>query len=180
MKKQWLIIGGVVVGLCCLSSMCLAVAGSDKGFNAAADQLAKGNAPTKDGDVNLVGTWSSTSTSLVGYKNVATGAWAPPSGNSMSLELHDDGTCVQAALMQSSLYGCSTYIFAYIDDCSWSVNGSKVDVELGEGETRMKGCGSGEEKRGETKGGPHLLTLELDTDGKPVLRDGSFNLRRAQ
>lgn len=104
------------------------------------------------------------SASLVTYKNVVTGAEAPPSGTGLLLELHPGGSCVRAGVLQNSLYACTSYIFTFSDDCSWTFDGATLSLDVGPGAMRSKLCG-GEVKEGESKATSDTFTVKRATEG---------------
>jgi hypothetical protein len=58
----------------------------------------------------LVGEWSTVSTSNIGYVNQTTGSWAPPSGDGSYYKIYPDGRFEFTGLMQSSMYNCTMTI----------------------------------------------------------------------
>ena len=59
----------------------------------------------------LVGNWFEGSTSIMQEQNMATGAVASKYGSSIGYVINADGTFRYAALMKSTLYGCTTSLW---------------------------------------------------------------------
>ncbi len=181
MKKSTLVLLAVAGGLvlCCggstLAVMVLGLAGAD--------------GPTRGsgGPAPLVGQWMYGSVSMVEYRSVLTGEFAPPSGQGQSYDLRDDGRCVQAAMMQVSTgIACTSFIFTYTGDdgCSWSVDGNTLTIELAEGTLRSRIC-SGEVKEGASKPRTIKAPYRIEREGQLtwlVLDEegAEFRYRRAQ
>lgn len=146
-RNAWLIVaavGGASL-LCCLGSGVLLLAGAAGGEDTA-------GASASTGGSALEGTWLSGSVSLTSYRNVATGAEAPPSGTGELLALKPGGSCERALLLQSTVYSCTSSIFVFSDSdtCEWSLDGDTLSVETTGGALRTHMCG-GEVKEGEAK-----------------------------
>lgn len=60
---------------------------------------------------NLIGNWFEGSTSILQEQNVATGQVASRYGSSIGYVINSDGTFRYAALMKSTLYGCTTSLW---------------------------------------------------------------------
>jgi hypothetical protein len=60
---------------------------------------------------NLVGKWFEGSTSILQEKNMTTGAVASSYGSSIGYVIGADGTFRYAALMKSTMYGCTTSLW---------------------------------------------------------------------
>jgi hypothetical protein len=74
-----------------------------------------------DVPANLVGNWFEGSTSILQEKNMATGAIASSYGSSIGYVINADGTFRYAALMKSTLYGCTTSL--------WNDRRGKISIE---------------------------------------------------
>ncbi|CAN5469882.1 hypothetical protein BH24DEI1_BH24DEI1_15690 [soil metagenome] len=61
----------------------------------------------------LLGGWSQGSGSATQYYDPNSGAWAPPTGSGFSYTFYPDGRYEYSGMMQSSVYACTTTIFAY-------------------------------------------------------------------
>jgi hypothetical protein len=61
----------------------------------------------------LLGEWSQSEVSTVDFVNPSTGAHADPSGERLNFRLFPDGTYKIGWMLQSSLYGCTSQVFAY-------------------------------------------------------------------
>jgi hypothetical protein len=61
----------------------------------------------------LVGEWTQSEVSTLDFVNPNTGAHADPSGERLSFRLFPDGTYKIGWMLQSSLYGCTSQVFAY-------------------------------------------------------------------
>jgi hypothetical protein len=59
----------------------------------------------------LVGKWFEGSTSILGEQNMATGAVASKYGSSIGYTIESDGTFRYAALIKSTMYGCTTSLW---------------------------------------------------------------------
>jgi hypothetical protein len=64
-----------------------------------------------DVPAHLVGHWFEGSTSILQEKNMTTGAIASSYGSSIGYVINADGTFRYAALMKSTLYGCTTSLW---------------------------------------------------------------------
>ena len=174
MKKPLLIvlaIGGALT-LCCGGMLVLA-----PGVEALM------SSPNQDpsGEVSpLVGSWINGSASLTTYQNLATGEFAPPSGSGQIFEFHDDGTCAHSAMLQSTVYGCTSWIFTSSDDCTWKLDGAQLTVELEGGVNRSRMCG-GEVKESDGKARTLNYTVAFDQGRLQLSADGAtFSFTRSQ
>ena len=59
----------------------------------------------------LIGKWFEGSTSILGEQNMATGAVASKYGSSIGYTIEADGTFRYAALIKSTMYGCTTSLW---------------------------------------------------------------------
>ncbi len=69
----------------------------------------------------LVGSWFEGSTSILQEKNMTTGAVASRYGSSIGYVINADGTFRYAALMKSTMYGCTTTL--------WNDQRGKISIE---------------------------------------------------
>ena len=60
---------------------------------------------------NLVGNWFEGTTSILQEKNMTTGTVASSYGSSIGYVINGDGTFRYAALMKSTMYGCTTSLW---------------------------------------------------------------------
>ena len=60
---------------------------------------------------NLIGSWFEGSASILQEKNVSTGAVASRYGSSIGYVINADGTFRYAALIKSTMYGCTTSLW---------------------------------------------------------------------
>ena len=117
--------------MCCVTSVvAVAVFGS-----------AEQGGGASPGATGLEGSWMSGSASMSEYQNLATGEFAPPSGMGEAIELDGGGRCTHAAMLQSTLYSCTSYIFTFSDECQWSLDGTALTLEIGPGVVRSRMCG---------------------------------------
>lgn len=153
-KSTWLIIAAVggVLFLCCAGSGVLMVVGAAAGSSAT----------PSGGQTGLEGSWINGSASATSYQNLATGQFAPPSGTGMLYEFKADGSCSYAAMLQSTVYSCTSFIFVSTEDCTWTLEGTALTVELGTGVVRTRMCG-GEVKEGDSKARTLRYQVLLDT-----------------
>ncbi len=70
---------------------------------------------------NLVGNWFEGSTSILQEKNMSTGAVASRYGSSIGYVINADGTFRYAALIKSTMYGCTTSL--------WNDRRGKISIE---------------------------------------------------
>jgi len=70
---------------------------------------------------NLVGSWFEGSTSILQEKNMSTGAVASKYGSSIGYVINADGTFRYAALIKSTMYGCTTSL--------WNDRRGKISIE---------------------------------------------------
>ena len=70
---------------------------------------------------NLVGNWFEGGTSILQEKNMSTGAIASGYGSSIGYVINADGTFRYAALIKSTLYGCTTSL--------WNDRRGKISIE---------------------------------------------------
>jgi hypothetical protein len=70
---------------------------------------------------NLVGSWFEGSTSILQEKNMTTGAIASAYGSSIGYVISADGSFRYAALMKSTVYGCTTTL--------WNDRRGKISIE---------------------------------------------------
>ena len=70
---------------------------------------------------NLVGNWFEGSTSILQEKNMSTGAVASKYGSSIGYVINADGTFRYAALIKSTMYGCTTSL--------WNDRRGKISIE---------------------------------------------------
>lgn len=61
----------------------------------------------------LLGEWSQSEVSTLDFVNPSTGAHADPSGERLNFRLFPDGAYKIGWMLQSSLYGCTSQVFAY-------------------------------------------------------------------
>lgn len=157
-NKTWLIlaiVGGVLL-LCCAGSGALMLLGAASG---------EGGETASQGS-GLEGTWINGSASITSYRSLVTGEFAPPSGTGMIYEFRPDGSCEYSGMIQSTVYSCTSWIFLAADECSWSLEGTTLTVELTAGITRARMCG-GEVKEGQMK------PLTHHYQARRVTEDGS-------
>ncbi len=85
------------------------------------------NTNTATGSIprELLGEFSTTSTTLTSFYNPATGSFAPPSGNAQNFEFFADGTYTEANLIQSTSFSCTTSIFIFRKG-TFIVNGAQM------------------------------------------------------
>ena len=67
------------------------------------------NANTPSG---MAGTWSSSEVRTVQFNDRATGAFAKPSGATITYHITDNGDFQEQTLIQTSMYNCSDVVFA--------------------------------------------------------------------
>lgn len=81
------------------------------------------NAFGKGGEVpdNLIGNWFEGSTSILQEQNMTTGAVASRYGSSIGYVINEDGSFRYAALIKSTMYGCTTSL--------WNDRRGKISVE---------------------------------------------------
>jgi hypothetical protein len=84
------------------------------------------NAPTIARE--LLGEWSSSSSSSIGYVNPNTGSYAAPSGEWNRYKFFPDGSFIDAGMLQSSAYNCTSQVFGYRKGV-YRVEGSKIYFE---------------------------------------------------
>lgn len=168
------LIGIGVLGLCCVGSCGVAMIGGV----AAGSQNPIASAPPASG-TGIEGAWSYGSISgFTEYRNVVTGAYAPPSGTGARFEFKPGGSCEHYALFQNSMGGCTSTVFIAHDDCDWELDGDRLTVNFGDGEQLMKGCG-GEPKRSTAPAGTVAFTVTLTGDELVLTGDGAtLTLRR--
>jgi len=156
-------IGAGVLMLCCVGSCGLAMIGGVSA-GAANPMGAATSAPSGTG---LEGAWSYGSISgFTEYRNVVTGAFAPPSGTGARFEFKPGGSCEHYALFQNSLGGCTSIIFIAHDDCEWELEGNQLTVNFGEGDQLTRACG-GAQKR--STSAPSTLTFAVTLTGDELL-----------
>jgi hypothetical protein len=127
----------------------------------------------------IEGTWINGSASTTSYQNLATGEFAPPSGTGMLFEFKSDGSCSHSAMLQSTVYSCTSWVLTSTDDCSWTVEGSSLTVELGPGVLRSRLSG-GEVKEGDSKARTQHYQVTLDP-GLTLTDDGAtFRFQRSE
>ena len=69
----------------------------------------------------LIGTWSEGSASILQEQNMTTGALSSKYGSSIGYEIRADGTFQYAALIKSTMYGCTTSL--------WNDRRGKISIE---------------------------------------------------
>lgn len=92
----------------------------------------------------LVGRWFTGSISSIQYYDPVDGSWADPNGEGFYLILDADGSYEEGAVIQSTMYGCSSKLLGRaVGD--WSVEGSQLWLARESGETSITGncTGSG-------------------------------------
>jgi hypothetical protein len=151
-----LVVGGLAV-LCCGGLM---VAGLLVGEDGSPGSGSGPAASRGSGGGGLEGTWLNGSASLSEYRNTLTGEFAPPSGTGLMYELRSGGDCVHSAMLQATLYSCTSWIFINSDDCSWSLSGNELHVSVGPGTQRSRMCG-GQVKEGDSTAVDRTWRVEL-------------------
>jgi hypothetical protein len=73
--------------------------------------LTQRNAASFPGE--LIGEWKSSHSSSTLYVNPNTGSYNGPSGDRMHYRFFPDGHYIEAGLIQSSLYNCTTQVYGY-------------------------------------------------------------------
>lgn len=161
MKKQTLIIllvvGGALAACCMGSMMLLLLAGVEGEGESRSGAVAASGSP-------LVGEWMNGSASAVEYRSLVTGDWAPPSDIGQLYDLREDGTCAQFGVLQTTTYSCTSTIFTASEDCTWSVEGTTLTLDLAGGVVRSKMCG-GELKESDAKPRQLRSQFRLENDG---------------
>lgn len=76
----------------------------------------------------LAGRWTSGRISTIQYRDAYTGVSKPPSGNHFSYEFRPDGTYTFTGLIQSTIYHCTTSMFAQ-ETGRYQVSGSSLTLE---------------------------------------------------
>ncbi|MFZ5443940.1 MAG: hypothetical protein ACOZQL_28300 [Myxococcota bacterium] len=164
-SRTWLVIalvGGLGL-LCCAGGGALMLLG------AAGEATSAASASGGGGATGLEGAWINGSASMTTYQSLVTGEFAPPSGTGMIYEFDGDGSCRYYGMLQSTVYSCTSWIFLAADECSWSLDGAALQVELKAGTTRSRMCG-GEVKDGALKPNTHhYQARRVVEDGRPFL-----------
>jgi hypothetical protein len=170
-RSGWLLVAaGALVLFCCAGSGLLMAVGAAAG----------GSAGSPGGNTGLEGSWLNGSASTTSYRSLVTGDFAPPSGTGMLYEFKGDGTCTQAAMLQSTVYSCTSWIFTSTDDCTWTLDGTTLTLELGVGVNRARMCG-GEVKESESTARTQRYQVALGSDLTLTTDDGvAFRFQRSQ
>ncbi len=165
------LIGIGVLGLCCVGSCGVAMIG---GVAAGSQSPIASAGPTSG--TGIEGAWSYGSISgFTEYRNVVTGAYAPPSGTGARFEFKPGGSCEHYALLQSSMGSCTSTIFIAHADCEWELDGKRLTVNFGDGDQLLKPCG-GQQKRSTTDPMTVEYGVAFTADGLE-LTEGATTLR---
>jgi hypothetical protein len=92
----------------------------------------------------LVGSWFTGTVSSIHYHDPVVGSWADPNGEGFYLILDSDGSYEEGAVIQSTMYGCSSKLLGRaVGD--WSIEGYQLWLARESGETSITGncTGSG-------------------------------------
>jgi hypothetical protein len=99
----------------------------------------------------LAGRWASGRISTIQYRDAYTGVSKPPSGNHFSYEFRPDGTYSFTGLIQSTMYHCTTSMFAQ-ETGRYHVSGSAVSLEPEKNPYKlMNNCAPSSSKEGSGK-----------------------------
>ncbi|MCW5774076.1 MAG: hypothetical protein KIT16_20700 [Rhodospirillaceae bacterium] len=119
----------------------------------------------------LVGTWSTSRVSTIGYRNRVTGTYASPSGHIYTYTIAADGRYTVSGLLQSTLYNCTISIFKS-ESGVLAIAGDRLTLTPREGKVISKDtCHRWPDKTRDVVDPPTTFTwrLETGTDGKPIL-----------
>lgn len=92
----------------------------------------------------LVGSWFTGTISSIQYYDPVGGSWADPNGEGFYLILDADGSYEEGAVIQSTMYGCSSTLLGRAVG-GWSIEGFQLSLVRESGETSITGncTGSG-------------------------------------
>ncbi|HYY95138.1 MAG TPA: hypothetical protein VE713_11530 [Pyrinomonadaceae bacterium] len=119
----------------------------------------------------LLGEWSQSEVSATDFVNPSTGAHADPSGERLNFRLFPDGTYKIGWMLQSSLYGCTSQVFAYRTGTYTLTSKDNCHAEWNYEKHPPLGKMAYRWQMGETKYGPGLILLGSDGKRRAFVRE---------